>query len=292
MRLSRLLLSAAGIIFVTPSVVISQHPMDVQRRSAESDHLAALVTYDRLPRRTISAEARIAAGRSAWALGLPERALSEFDRAMVDPNLDPVEQARVHLSSGIVHFQEGRYQVAIAQAEKAIELIKEGGPLRSKAFFLWAESLARQGSSGLALTYYTQALAESAPEDRPEINFALGLCERRLGQYESARAHFEKVPLRHERTPEAIRNLAELAVETKNHASVTFWLSRGRAEYPENFLDSWIDYALVQAAIGRGELEEVRTLRAEAQARYPASDGWLMLLNSAAEAFEWQRLRR
>jgi tetratricopeptide (TPR) repeat protein len=264
-----------------------QHPMEVQRHSADAEHLAALVTYDRLPRRVVSSASRVAAGRSAWALSLPERALEDFERAALDPELDPIEHARIHLSAGIVHFQEGRYQIAVVKAEKATELIATPGPLRSKAWFLWAESLQRLGSLGVAAERYGQALAEAAPEDRPEIHYALGLCERRLGKFEAAREHFEKVPLRHERTPMAIRQLAEVSLEMKNYPSVTFWLARGRTEYPEQFIDSWVDYALVRAAISRGALDEVRELRTEATGKYPPADGWLTLLNAAAESFEW-----
>jgi tetratricopeptide (TPR) repeat protein len=223
---------------------------------------------------------------------MPDRAIDEFERAVLDPALDHTAQARLHLSSGIVHFQEGRYQVAVVKAEKAVELIDEAGPLRSKALFLWGESLYRLGSPGGAAERYSQALAEGAPEDKPEIHFAIGVCERRLGRLELAREHFEKVPLRHERTAETMRHLAELALEAKNYPSAAFWLTRGRSEHPDRFLDSWTDYALVRAAIHRGDLSEVRELRSTAQSKYPASDGWLTLLNAAAEAYEWQVLQR
>lgn len=292
MRWRFLSLSLTGAVVAAPTIVGAQHSMDVQRRSADTEHLAALVAYERTPRRTLSSEARIAAGRSAWALSLSDRALEEFERVASDSALDPVEQARLHLSAGIIHFQEGRYQVASVKAERAVALLSTAGPLRSKANFLWAESLYRLGSLGPAAEKYGVALSEAAPEDQPDIHFALGTCARGLGTYEVAREHFEKVPLRHERTPEAIRNLAEIALDMKNFTNAGFWLARGRSDYPDQFLDSWTDYALVRVAIQSGKLNEVRELRAQAQGKYPPSDGWLTLLNAEAEAYEWQVLRR
>lgn len=289
-RLFPLLLG--GVSVALPTSVVAQHSMEVQRRSAEADHLAALVAYERTPKRTLSSDARVAAARSAWALSLPERALEEFERVLAEGSLERVEQARLHLSIGILHFQEGRYQVAGLKAERAVELLDEAGPLRSKANFLWGESLYRLGSAGMAAERYSAALTEAAPEDRPDIHFALGTCARALGTFAVAREHFENVPLRHDRTAAAIRNLAEIGLETKNFANAGFWLARGRADYPDSFLDSWTDYALVRVAIHQGRLDDVRRVRAEAQMKYPASDGWLTLLNAAAETYEWKVLRR
>ncbi len=292
MRWRFLSLSLAGAVVAVPSVAGAQHSIEVQRRSADADHLAALVSYEQTPKRTRSTEARIAAGRSAWALSMPERALEEFERVLADGKIDPVEQARLHLSVGIIHFQEGRYQIAAMKAERVVELLKTPGPLRSKANFLWAESLSRLGSLGQAAERYEAALLEAPTEDRPDIHFAFGVCARSLGMSDRAQGHFEKVPLQHERTAMAIRNLAELALEAKSYANAGVWLARGRADYPDRFLDSWTDYALVRVAIHGGDLEEVRELRAQAQTKYPPSDGWLTLLNAEAEAYEWKVLGR
>ena len=213
-------------------------------------------------------------------------------KLQADGKIDPVEQARLHLSVGIIHFQEGRYQIAAMKAERVVELLKTPGPLRSKANFLWAESLSRLGSLGQAAERYEAALLEAPTEDRPDIHFAFGVCARSLGMSDRAQGHFEKVPLQHERTAMAIRNLAELALEAKSYANAGVWLARGRADYPDRFLDSWTDYALVRVAIHGGDLEEVRELRAQAQTKYPPSDGWLTLLNAEAEAYEWKVLGR
>lgn len=282
----------SGLAVFAPISALSQHSIDVQRAAASGEHLAALATYDRLPRRVVTAEARVAAARSAWALGLPERALAEFDEALHTEGLPAVERARLHLSQGIIHFQEGRYHVALIHAEKASAELSEPSPLRAKVRLLAAESHARLNAFGRAEEFYLSAIAEAAPEDKADIHFMLGECQRPLGKLEAARENFEKVPLRHERTPAAVRHLAEIALETGRFDSAGFWLRRGREEYADRFLDSWTDYALVRVAAHEGASAELREIRARAETTYPPSDGWLTLLVAEAEAYEWRRMNK
>jgi len=288
----RLVLFIAAGTAVWPDVLQAEHPMEVQRQSARGEHLQAVLTYDRMPKRVATGEAMVAAGRSAWALSLPDQALHEFDRALTTGTLPVVEQARVHLSKGIIEFQEERYQVAILHAEKSVALLAQPGPLRGKGWFLWGEALARLGSWGQAEEKYLQAVAESSADELPELYYHLGRCQRHLGKLEAARLSFERVPLQHDRTPQAIRALAELALELKRPKSAAFWLARGRSEYPDGFLDSWVDYALVQAAAAEENPQELRRIRTEANTRYAPSDPWLVLLNAAAEEFEWNRIHQ
>ena len=55
-----------------------------------------------------------------------------------------------------------------------------------------------------------------------------------------------------------------------------------------DFLDSWVDYALLQVAINQGAADEVKSIQLEASKKYPPSDHWLNLLNAAAESFVWK----
>lgn len=271
--------------FMPYAVGYAQSAIEVQRLAASGDYLGALSVYQRLPQRIVTTDTIIAAARSAWALGLPDRAISEFDRALRDESLDPIEQARIHLSRGIIEFQEGHYQVAILFAERVIGLLSVAGPLRSQAWLLWAQSLERIGSYGAAEERFLKALDEAASESQAELHFHLGMCQMKLGKMDSARKNFEQVPLADERTPDAMRHLAEIALDSGELEQVDFWLTKGRQEYPDSFLDSWVDYALARVAIERDDgmrLDEVFT---NAQREFPPSDQWFSLLRAAVETY-------
>lgn len=278
-----------AVIIASASVAQAQHSIDVQRLAAAGDHFEALTTFDELPRRRRTTAARIAAARSAWALGLADRALNEYGRALQDHAISDRQQAQILLSRGIIEFQEGRYQVAILQAEKVIELLPEGSTLRANAWLLWGESLVRLSSYGAAEQKYLEALQEASTALLPDIHYLLGECRIRLGKLEDARENFEHVPLEHARTAEAIRRLAELALKGEEYEHAAFWLEKGRSEHPDSFLDSWVDYALVRVAIAQNDRKRVRELRSAASKKYPPSDYWFTLLDAAAEQHEWRK---
>ncbi|MBN8549623.1 MAG: tetratricopeptide repeat protein [Deltaproteobacteria bacterium] len=293
---SRMILGALALLIQTAVAgsASAQHPVEVQRLAASGDYFVALTTFERMPKRVATTQSVMAAARSAWALGLSSRAIEEFDRALRDEKLAPEDQARIYLSKGIIEFQEGRYQVAALHSEKCVETLNamEGAgpnPLRAKAYLLWGDSLSKLNSLGDAEQKYVQALDDAASDDQPQINFSLGKCRAQIGKYEQARENFELVPLNHELTADTIRNLASLALDTGKISSATFWLQRGRSEYPDSFLDSWVDYALVKSAISENNLPVVREIRAGAAKKYPPSDQWLILLQAAAEEFEWSK---
>lgn len=272
----------------------AQHPVEVQRLAASGDYFVALTTFEKMPRRVATTQSIMSAARSAWALGLSSRALDEFDRALRDEKLGGEDRARIHLSKGIIEFQEGRFQVAALHSEKCIDTLNSlesagPNPLRAKAYLLWGDSLVHLNSLGQAEQKYMQALDDAAEDDKPQINFALGKCRVQLGKYEQARENFESIPVSHELTPESIRNLAGIALDTGKITAATFWLQKGRAEYPDNFLDSWVDYALLKAAISENDPQAVREIRTASTKKYPPSDQWLILLQAAAEAYEWSQ---
>ncbi len=270
------------------SALFAQHPIEVQRLASSGEYMQALSTYEKMPRRIATTESMVAAARSAWALGLSGMAQSEFDRALHDKNLKTEERARINLSKGVIEFQEGRFQVAILYAERSIEPLQDQSPLRAKAYLLWAESLAALHKYGAAESKYRQALAEGSPGDQPDMHFLLAECELKLANYEEARKNYEMIPQDHGRASLAVRRLAEVAINQHNHAAVAYWLKHGRANFPDDFLDSWVDYALVNAAINQGNLEEMREIRKLAETKYPPGDYWRTLLEAAAEVDEWR----
>jgi tetratricopeptide (TPR) repeat protein len=266
-----------------------QHSIDVQRAAARMDYFQALETYMKMPRRTSTTASTIAAAKSAWALSLPQLAIEEFDRALQDDSLDPVDRARLLISRGVIEFQEGRYQISNHFAEQAVRSLKKPSPLRAKGWMLWGQDAYELGQYGSAEAKFVAALKETAAEDAPDINYQLGLCRLKLGRQMEARENFENVPLEHEMAPNAIRHLADIALSAGNFSSAEFWLNTGRKQFADAFLDSWVDYALLRVAVDASNTQKVREIRLNAQSKYPPSDQWLNLIEAAAELYEWKR---
>lgn len=280
-----ILIIATGI----PRPGSAQHPVDVEQLTADHHFYEALLTYQRLPKRRATTDSVIAAAKSAWGLSLLKRAQEEYSTALKDPALKPTERARIHLAKGIISFQDDQYQEAILNADKAGELLPTPSPLRAKVWFLRGESLMRLNSYAPAEAEYQKALAEGSASDMPDLHLALGLVQIKLGKTNAAREHLQQIPLDSSRTPEALRALATLALETKDYGQAKVWLTRARKDYPDQFIDSWVDYALVKVAVSEGDLGAVEGVRAQAESKFPPSDGWLMLLQAQAESFQWLR---
>jgi tetratricopeptide (TPR) repeat protein len=279
------LILAAGLIFAGNA--FAQHSIDVQRLAAKGEYMEALISYEKLPKRRASTEAVSAAARSAWGLGLSQRAIQEYDKALLDEKLGPVERARIYLSRAIIEFQEERFQTAVLYADRSVGLLTDQSPLRAKALLVWGNSLTEMGLHAAAEQKYVQALEEEEIEDKAELHYRLGMVQMQLGKLDEARTNLEKVPLHHDRTPEAMRFLAQISLESKKYTEAEFWLNKGRGEYPDSFLDSWVDYVLVRVAIGANDTAKVKSLVDEAEKKYPPSDDWLNLLQAASEAFYW-----
>ena len=274
-------------VLLQAAPAVAQHAIEIQRKTAKGDYFEALTLYERMPKRTVTSAARVAAGKAAWALSLPARAVEEFDAVLRGSDITPSDRAKLLLSRGIIEYQEGRYQTAILFAEKLSALLDSPSTYRAKAWLLWAESLSKLNSYGAAEQKYEKALAESAEEDRAEIRYLLGVCELKLGDTVKSRAQFEQIPFENERAPQAIRALAQISLDEGRVNEAGFWLRKGRSEFPEEFLDAWVDYALIQVAIKENNREDVSVIQAEAAKKYPPSDYWLTLLNAAAEAYNW-----
>lgn len=267
----------------------AQHSSEVQKLSADGEHMKALAMYELLPNKKVVTETRIAAAKSAWALGLNRQAAEGFDAILRDPALQPDIRTRLVLSRGVIEYQEERYQEASLYAEKAIGYMQESAPLRGRAYLLWGQSLLRTGAYSSALEKFQKALADVSPQDKPEAHFALGLVELKLGRYTEAQKDLEAIPMDHVRTPVAVRMLAGLALETHQYDRAKFWIEKGQADHPESFVDSWGDYGLVQAAIAHGNLDEARRVVDRAQKQFGPSDSWLVLMQASLELAEWKK---
>jgi len=270
----------------------AQHPVEVQKQAASGDYMAALATFKRMPSRVATTASAVAAAKSAWSLGLAEIAKEEFDHALniasIKNDISDSEKARIIFSRGIVEFQDQNYQSSIVYAEKAVELVSEVGPLRSEINTLWAESLLKLNKQNLAELKLLEALNGVRAESKGDLHFLLATCQMQLGKLDQAKKNFESIPLRHLKGPIAIRGLANIAFETDKYEESIFWLNKGRQEFEDAFLDSWVDYALVKSYGELQDLDKLKETYDGAIGRYAPSDSWLILLQAIAEQYLWQ----
>ena len=187
-----LLLLTLGGAFASP--LKAEHAIKVERLTADRKHFEAVITAGRVPMSQMTHGASMALAKSLWALGLTEQAEERFDELLgaKGSKLQRGEQARIYLAKGIIALQEGRYQVAAMQAEKAVGRLEAASELRGEASYLWAEALSGQELYGAALEHYLVALAEADPRSKDEITFRTAQCERLLGKSKEAREHSKR----------------------------------------------------------------------------------------------------
>lgn len=133
----------------------------------------------------------------------------------------------------------------------------------------------------------TEALRDSGASDRPEIALALANVQVKLGKLDEAQKVLKLVPASHEYAGTAVRLLSRIALQSDNTARAQFWLTKGRANYEESFLDSWADFSLSRIALRQGDLLAARGIVEVARQRFPPSDRWLILMEADLEQAEW-----
>lgn len=267
----------------------AQHSVDIQKLAADGEHMKALAMYELLPARNLSLSARIAAAKSAWALGLNRQAAEAFDSILREAQLPQDTRARLTLSRGVLEYQEEKYAEAALFAEKTVSYLQQSSPLRSRALLLWGQSLTRVSAYASAQEKLAAALEDSSPADQPEIQYSLGVVETKLGKYSEAEKHLKAIPTDHERAAATVRLLATLSLETHQPDRARFWIEKGKSDYPDAFLDSWGDYGLLQIALEKGEVSRARNTFESAQKQYAPSDPWLVLMQAALEQAEWKK---
>lgn len=273
-------------LFVTHAAH-AQHPVDVQRLTAEGDYFKALSVYELLPSRQLDQDTYVSAAKSAWALGLTKQASALFDTVLRKQDLNDDDRARLTLSRAAIEYQEERYQEAALFAEKSAGYIAEKAPLRGRALLLLGQSLLRLGAYATAEEKLLEALSDAAPADRPEVAFSLATAQVKLGKLPDAERSFKAIPTDHPRAASAVRSLAAISLQSEQGDRARFWIERGKNNYSEGFLDSWGDYALATVALKADNMTEARAVVAKAEKRYPPSDGWLILMQAALEQAEW-----
>ena len=285
--IGRLFALVAAFSFVAESR--AEHPVDVQRLTADGDYFKALTVYEVLPDRQLDSDTYISAAKSAWALGLTKQANQLFDSILRGTTISTDERARITLSRAAIEYQEERYQEAALFAEKAASQIPEKSPLRGRALLLAGQSLIKLNAYAPAEDKLARAFGDAASSDRPEVAFALGTVQVKLGKFTDAERSFKAIPTEHPRAAAAVRSLATISMQSDQGDRARFWIEKGRANYPEAFLDSWADYGLTKVALDSGKIAEAREVVDKAAKRYPPSDGWLVLMQAALEQAEWNK---
>jgi tetratricopeptide (TPR) repeat protein len=283
-----ILLMLAPLVLVCQPSAHAEHPVDVQRLSAEGEYFKALEVYERLPDRRLGKDTHVAAAKSAWALGLTRKAADLFDSVLRGEELDLDERSRITLSRGIIEFQEERYQEATLFAEKAASYLPEKAPLRGRALLLWGQSLIKAKQYSTAEEKLWRAMAEVSPGDRPDVAMSLGTAQLKLGKLGDAERSLKGIPTDHQLAPEAVKLLAGISMQTGQNDRARFWFDKGRADYSDAFVDSWVDYGQLNLALKGDDLPKARKIFEQAQRRLPPSDAWLIVMQASLEQAEWQ----
>ncbi len=270
----------------------AQHSVDVERQAQAGEWMAALAAYKKMPSRKITSTTALAAAKSAWAMGLVDLAKAEYDRAIVldrdEQSLSSDAKTRIYFARGVIELQEGSYQRAIAFAEKAFMLV-EPSPLRGEIGQLWGEALLKLNKPEAAIRKFEAALNEVSEENQGELHYSIAAAAMNVGELEKAEKHFTSIPLKHPKTGLAVKALASIAMENRKYKDAQFWLKKGRADYSELFLDSWVDYALVKSHTVLGQIPQAEEIAINATEKYPPSDGWLILMQSTLEQARWDQ---
>ncbi len=290
-RKFQILLLAIAVVSTTAS---AQAPIDIERKAADGEYMAALAMYDRMPRRTATPLSIIAAAKSAWALGLVDRALAEYDVALRSGVLSQLEAARVHFAKAAIYLQDSKPGLSILSIDQGLTLLRDPSPLRGTMYVLKGQALAEQGLHPAAVTVLTRAKSEIGEESEIELNYLLGVSLTQIGRYVEAKEELKKIPSSHERAPDGIRELIRISDAEQDYAKAAMWVAKGREAYPDAFLDGWYDYLLVVGAIANDKndaesRDEIKRLRDAAVARLPASDSWLALIVASTEQHSWRK---
>ncbi len=276
------------IIFI--NLAFADSPSTIEKLSSEGEFYKAMVSFEQLSKRARTPKALIAAGKSAWALSLPKLAVERLEEALIVADREGYkipneERARVIFYRAIIEFQEDNFKSSYAYAGRSLELLDSASTLRGKVLLLQGESLVRQGQCGPAEKLLEQSYIEIGNIEKPNAALVLAKCQIELARYESAENTLASIPADHERAGEGIRLMAELFLDQKRDREAGEWLLKGRELFPEQFLDSWVDYGLVRAAVDLFDKELVSQRQKDAISRHPASDYWVTLLDAIAEGF-------
>ncbi len=250
--------------------------------SRRGKHFDAIVkVYDEKEQMTLAD--LLGAAKSAWALGLVDRAREYWDQALSNPDFKEDERYRAMLARSIVELQEGGFEQARSIAERAAAKL-DSSELRAQFWLVIAEALKEQKALSLAEEYYNKAIKDGEATVQTEARFLLGECELKLGRLSEARYAFASVDAGSTFTLQALRRLIEIDLTQRNYEGVLTWVNEGRESYPTEFRDGWTTYAMVSSLVELQRTDDARKELKEFRIRRSDQDTWYPLAEAAIEA--------
>ena len=290
MKIKRFFTIATVLNLICVSNSLAEHPINVQKNAINKEYYKAMVSFERLPRQKLNKEVLLSAAQSAWALSLPDTAIELFDKILDDKNISNKEKAKIYLYKGIIDFQEGKYSISQIFAKKALSFSNDiSESLKSAALKLLGDSYFKLKLYGEAKREYMEALKYADNNQQPSIYLQKGIAEFYLGSFDEAQKDLQKVSMDNEDAPLAIKLLMKILLEKKDYQKLKKWIEVLNIEFPDEFIDSWIDYAKVKVAISEDNKREALKVLEFAKDKYPESDSWINLARASLETYLWNK---
>lgn len=290
MKIKRFFTIATVLNLICVSNSLAEHPINVQKNAINKEYYKAMVSFERLPRQKLNKEVLLSAAQSAWALSLPDTAIELFDKILDDKNISNKEKAKIYLYKGIIDFQEGKYSISQIFAKKALSFSNDiSESLKSAALKLLGDSYFKLKLYGEAKREYIEALKYADNNQQPSIYLQKGMAEFYLGSFDEAQKDLQKVSMDNEDAPLAIKLLMKILLEKKDYQKLKKWIEVLNIEFPDEFIDSWIDYAKVKVAISEDNKREALKVLEFAKDKYPESDSWINLARASLETYLWNK---
>lgn len=290
MKIKRFFTIATVLNLICVSNSLAEHPINVQKNAINKEYYKAMVSFERLPRQKLNKEVLLSAAQSAWALSLPDTAIELFDKILDDKNISNKEKAKIYLYKGIIDFQEGKYSISQIFAKKALSFSNDiSESLKSAALKLLGDSYFKLKLYGEAKREYIEALKYADNNQQPSIYLQKGMAEFYLGSFDESQKDLQKVSMDNEDAPLAIKLLMKILLEKKDYQKLKKWIEVLNIEFPDEFIDSWIDYAKVKVAISEDNKREALKVLEFAKDKYPESDSWINLARASLETYLWNK---
>ena len=290
MKIKRFFTIATLLNLICVSNSLAEHPINVQKNAINKEYYKAMVSFERLPRQKLNKEVLLSAAQSAWALSLPDTAIELFDKILDDKNISNKEKAKIYLYKGIIDFQEGKYSTSQIFAKKALSFSNDiSESLKSAALKLLGDSYFKLKLYGEAKREYVKALKYADNNQQPSIYLQKGMAEFYLGSFDEAQKDLQKVSMDNEDAHIAIKLLMKILLEKKDYQKLKKWIEVLNTEFPNEFIDSWIDYAKVKVAISEDNKREALKVLEFAKDKYPESDSWINLARASLETYLWNK---
>ena len=281
-NIKRVVVASSLLITLIPTFTFgAEGLLSIRQLSTAGRHLEAV--REASSRSDLTLSDRLAAAKSAWALGLIDKARLFWDDSLADPRFRGADRSRELLGRAILELQEGNYTEANTHAERATRLLPPS-ELRAQLWILIGESLTAQGAIRQGMEYFERAAKEAGGRTRSDALFQLGESEFRSGLLDKARYRYVEVDESSPQGEDALKRLAEIDFMQRNFSGVLTWIKEGRDRFPERFGESWVYYAAISASLALGQEESAAEELDRFGVKYTERDPWYALAAAAYEA--------